>query len=223
MGSSLAFVSNVKTVAGWIVPLVAALLIVSFGYSVLFSVALFFVFMSLVPVFPLQKEKTNFKFSLKSIAEFTRKNKHFILPEILDNLGHDAGVVWMLFIFTVGLTVLDLGYFGVMSGTIGMIVTYVTGFLIDKWDKQKVIRLGAVLVTLAWIASYGIAVYSPTPVMLFIVTVFRGFAIGIFAISYGEVLFNRARNDDAQFIVLREIPTIFERLIVFTVSLIFKQ
>jgi len=221
MGSSLAFMFNIGSAVGLVIPLIAALIIVSYGYSALFAVALFFILISLIPVLPLRKEKTHFQFSFKSIVDVARRNKHFILPEILDNLGQDAGVLWTLFIYTAGLTVLDLGYLGVITGIIGMIVTYITGFLIDKWYKQKVIRFGAIFTTFTWIASYLIAIYLPTPAMLYIVTTLRGFAIGIFSMSYGAVMFNRARNDDAQFIVLREIPTIFGRVMVFTISLIF--
>jgi MFS family permease len=221
MGSSLAFMSNIGSAVGLVIPLVAALIIVSYGYSVLFAVALFFILISLVPVLVLRKERTHFQFSFKSMIDIARKNRHFILPEIFDNLGQDAGVIWALFIFTAGLTVLDLGYLGVMGGIVGIVVTYITGFLIDKWHKQKVIRFGAIFTTLTWIGSYLIAIYLPTPVMLYVVTVLRGFAIGIFAMSYGAVMFNRARSDDAQFIVLREIPTILGRVVVFTASLIF--
>ena len=220
MGSSLAFMSNIGSAVGLVIPFVAALIIVTYGYSALFAIALFFILISLIPVLPLRKEMTHFEFSFKSIIDVARKNRHFILPEILDNLGQDAGVVWALFIFTAGLTVLDLGYLGVISGIVGIVVTYITGFLIDKWHKHKVIRFGAIFTTITWVASYLIAIYLPTQAMLYIVTALRGFAIGIFAMSYGAVMFNRARSEDAQFIVLREIPTILGRVIVFTASLI---
>lgn len=221
MGSSLAFMSNIGSAVGLVIPFVAVLIIVSYGYSALFAIALFFILISLIPVLPLRKEKAHFEFSFNSIVNAAYKNRHFILPEVLDNLGQDAGVIWKLFIFTAGLTVLDLGYLGVIGGIVGMIVTFITGFLIDKWHKQKVIRLGAIFTTITWAASYLIAIYLPTPAMLYIVTALRGFAIGIFAMSYGAVMFNRARSDDAQFIVLREIPTILGRVIVFTATLIF--
>jgi hypothetical protein len=220
IGSSLALMSNVGSIVGIGIPLIAALIITHYGYPVLFFLALFFILISLIPVIPLSHEKTHFEFSRKAIAEIVRKNRNFILPEILDNLGQDAGVIWFLFIFTTGLTILDIGFLGVISSVVGIVVTHLTGHLIDNWNNQKVIRFGAVATTITWVASYFVAVYVPTPIMLYIATVLRGFAIGIFAMSYGSVMFNKARDADAQFLVLREVPTIFGRIVVFAAAII---
>lgn len=221
MGSSLALISNISSIVGIGIPLLSVFLIINFGYNFMFSVALLFIIISLIPVIPLSHEKTDFKFNRQSIKEIVRKNKHFILPEILDNLTQDAGVVWLLFIFITGLTILDIGILGVIGSIIGIVITHITGKLIDKWNKHTVIRIGAVATTLSWLASYFIAVYFPTPLMLYVITVIRGFSIGVFAMSYGAVMFNRARINDAQFLVLREIPTVFGRLIVFGISIFF--
>jgi MFS family permease len=172
-------------------------------------------------VIALTSEKTNFNFNRQSVMAIIKDNKHFILPEIFDNLGQDAGTIWSLFIFVTGLTILDLGLLGVISGIIGIVVTHFTGYLIDRWDKHKVIRFGAIFTTLSWLASYLIAIYYPTPSMLYLITALRGFAIGVFAMSYGAVMMNRARNHDSQFLVLREVPTILGRLIIFSLAILF--
>lgn len=201
-------------------PGVVALLIVSYGYGVLFALALFFILISIIPVLPLRHEQTDFHFSWSEVKNITKRHKQFILSEILDNLGQDAQVIWTLFVFITGLTVLDIGVLGIITGLVGMAVTFVTGRLIDKWDKKKVMRLGAIVATIMWIISYIIAIYQPTPLMLYIVTALRGFAVGIFATSYGAIMFNRARSDDAQFLVLREVPTILGRVLLFVITLI---
>lgn len=220
MGSSLAKLSNISTIVGLFIPFIAALIILNIGYPALFIIAFIFILVSLIPVIPLTHEKTNFIFDRKSIVDIVKNNKHFILPEIFDNLGQDAGIVWSLFIFIAGLTILDLGMLGVLSGLIGIVVTHFTGHLIDKWDKIKVIRFGAIITTLTWLASYFIAVYYPTPFMLYLITALRGFAIGVFAMSYGAVMMNRARGLDAQFLVLREVPTILGRLTIFLLAIL---
>ncbi len=220
IGSSLALISNIGSIVGMAIPLIAALVITKFGYNILFALSLLFIIISIIPVIPLSHEKTNFEFKRKSVSDIVRNNKHFILPEIFDNLGQDAGIIWLLFIFITGLTVLDLGILGVISSIVGILVTHLTGHLIDKWHTNKVIRFGAILTTLTWTASYFIAIYSPTPLMLYIITTLRGLSIGIFSMSYISVMFNRARNYDAQFIVLREIPTILGRILVFSLSII---
>jgi MFS family permease len=221
IGSSLALMSNVASAAGIVVPGIAAFLIIYFGYNTLFAIALFFILISIIPVLSLRHEKTTFRFNLTEIRKIVRENKHFILPEILDNLGQDAQVIWTLFLFITSFTVLDIGALGVIAGLVGMIVTHITGKLIDKWNKKALMRFGAIATTLMWLLSYLVALFSPTPILLYTVTVLRGFSLGIFASAYGAIMFNRARKTDSQFLVLREIPTIFGRVVVFVSSLIF--
>ena len=221
LGSSLAFASNVGTAFGLFVPIIAALIIVAYGYNFLFILAFVFILISIIPVLSLRHEKTSFHFSLEHIKKVVKENKKFIIPEILDNLGQDAQVIWTLFLVITALTVLDIGVLGVISGFVGMIVTHINGKLIDKTDKKTVVRFGAVSTTIMWTLSYFVAVYMPTPAILYIVTALRGFALGIFASAYGVIMFNRARSSDAQFIVLREIPTVFGRVVVFAITLIF--
>ncbi len=221
MGSSLAKLSNISSLVGLFIPFIAALIIMNIGYPALFVIAFIFILISLIPVIALTSEKTNFNFNRISVMAIIKDNKHFILPEIFDNLGQDAGIIWSLFIFVTGLTILDLGLLGVISGVVGIVVTHFTGYLIDKWDKHKVIRFGAIFTTLSWLASYLIAIYYPTPSMLYLITALRGFAIGVFAMSYGAVMMNRARNHDSQFLVLREVPTILGRLIIFSLAILF--
>jgi len=221
LGASLAMVSNIGSAVGLFVPLIAAFIIITFGYNLLFVFAFFFILISIIPVLPLRHEKASFRFDWLYIKQIVKENKHFIVPEILDNLGQDAQVIWTLFLIVTSLTVFDIGVLGVISGLVGMTVTHITGSLIDKTDKKIVVRFGAIATTIMWTISYLIAVYMPNPVALYFVTTLRGFALGIFASAYGVMMFNRARNSDAQFIVLREIPTVFGRVVVFTITLIF--
>src|SRR3989344_2792153 len=109
MGSSLAFMSNVGSAVGIVVPGIAALLIVAYGYNILFAIALAFILISIIPVLPLRHAQTDSQFNFSEIRSIIRKNKQFILPEILDNLGQDAQVLWTLFLFITSFTVLDIG------------------------------------------------------------------------------------------------------------------
>lgn len=219
IGTSLAFMSNVSTAAGILVPGAAALLIVYVGYYALFAVAFVFIVLSVFPVISLSSEKTDFRFSWQAIREMIQANRQFILPEIIDNFGEDAQVVWSLFIFVAGLTILDIGALGVISSLIGMVVTYVVGEAIDHGSKKRLLRIAAVATTFFWVLSYVVAIGAPTPGFLYAVTILRGFALGTFVSVYSAILLNRARPSDAQFLVLREIPTILGRIILFIVAI----
>lgn len=221
IGASIAFMQNVSQLVGIAIPGIAALLIVSYGYGVLYVLAGTFILLSLLPVLSLKNESVAFEFKISAMKTTARSNRHFILPEILDNLGQDAQVIWSLFLFITALTILDIGALGVLVGVAGMAVTYVTGQLIDRWKVRSLMRAGAVATTLLWILSYVVAVYFPTQLMLYLVTIARGFALGVFASAYGAIMLNRARSTDIQFLLLREIPTIFGRVFLFVATLVF--
>lgn len=219
IGSSFAYITNASTAASLVVPGLAALLIVYVGYYVLFIVAFLFIFASILPMLSLRNEKTDFQFTWRATRDIVRANRQFIIPEIVDNLSEDAQVVWVLFVFVAGFTVLDVGMLGIIASVSGMFVTYIVGRLIDHWDKKKLMRIAAVATTLLWIASYVVAVFAPTPAMLYLVTTVRGFVLGVFVSVYSSILFNRARPADAQFLVLREIPVILGRVILFVCAI----
>lgn len=177
MGSSLALMSNVSSVFGIITPLISAFIIINFGYNLLFVLALMFVMFSILPILSFSNEKTAFHFKLSRIKEIVSKNKHFIIPEILDNLGQDAQVVWSLFLVITALSVLDIGVLGVVSSLIGIIITHITGKFIDQSDKKKIVRFGAVATTITWLLSYLIVIYSPTPLLLYVIMMVLGFSL----------------------------------------------
>lgn len=220
-GSSLALMKNIKSIVGIFIPAIAAFLIVSFGFNTLFIVALTCIICSIIPVLSMTEEKTYVNFSLGELSEIARKNKRFIIPEILDNVTGDAPVIWSLFIFITALTIIDLGILGVIAGLTGIVITYTTGKLIDNWSNKHIVRFGAGVTALTWFLSYIIAIYIPTPAFLYIITILRGFALGIFVSGYETLIINRIRGyKDAHMIVLREIPTVIGRAILFVLTLI---
>ena len=164
IGASLAFMQNASSFVGIIIPGIAAMLIVSYGYGLLYGLAAIFILLSLLPVLSLQQEAVSFQFNFSKIKEIILDNKHFVLPEIFDNLGQDAQVIWSLFIFITALSILDMGALGVLIGVISMMVTHLTGQLIDRWSVKSLMRVGAVATTLLWLCPYVVSGTSHTQI-----------------------------------------------------------
>ena len=85
IGSSLAFMSNVGSAVGIIVPGIAALLIVVYGYNILFAIAFIFILVSIIPVLPLRHEKTNFQFNLSEIRSIVPNDTACLTPPIQES------------------------------------------------------------------------------------------------------------------------------------------
>lgn len=221
MSSALATISNAGKIVGMFTPLISALVITGLGYDFLFVASLLLSALAIIPVLRFIAMKTDFSFTNESFIKIYQENKAFVVPEILDNLAEDAIPVLAIFLFMAGLTVLDIGYLGVITGIAGIIASQLFAHLSDRVNRKGMFRFAAWLLTVSWVAVFLVLAFVATPVWLYIVSTIAGFATGLFANSYGSYMFNRARKYDAQFLVLREIPTITGRAILFVLALTF--
>ena len=56
--------------------------------------------------------------------------------------------------------------------------------------------------------------------MFYLATIFATLSLKVFLVPYSSLMYNQARKDDAQFIVLREIPTVLGRIILFSIAIL---
>lgn len=204
-------------------PLIGAIITSYFGFNALFVIAMALVVLAVIPVLPLHSEKTHFEFSIKRIKEIFKENKDFFLPEVIDNLAEDAGVIWSIFIYLKLASLLQIGIVGTISAVTAILFTLTIGNLTDKWNKHFLIKIGATLITLMWVINFAIGQYVPNKWLFYIATIGMTLSLKTFSIPYGSLMFNRARKDDAQFIVLREVPTILGRLILFALTALLSE
>lgn len=219
MGTSLALLQNVTTMVSMFVPLVAAVTIVVTGYDTLFILAVLLVGASLVPIMSLREGLTEFDFSVAKIKEVYQTQRVFFIPEMITSIIKDGSVVWQLFIFVTALTVLDIGVLGTLVSIAGVIVTFILGKLTDAAYRERTLRIGALFSVAVWALSYAVGAHVPNPALLYGATVLQGFAVSVFGVAYGSYIFNRARSDDVHRIALREVPTVFGRVVLFVVTL----
>lgn len=222
-GTALGKLTAVSKIFGVITPVLSALIVVTYGFPALFLVGAFLMMLMMIPILPLSSEKTDFKFSWERTKEIYAKNKKYLVPELIDNLAEDAGVIWTIFIYLNLLSVLDIGLLGTAISLTGVLFVLTLGKINDTWDRKKLLRIGALLVTLTWVFNFIVGAYFPNALMFYIATVLMSFTLKIFLYPYGSFLYARARKDDVQFIVLREIPTVFGRLILFALAILFSE
>lgn len=201
-------------------PLIGAFIAIHFGFLTLFSFAMFLLLFTFLPVISLRSEKTNFIFSWIKILEIFRKNKQYFIPEVIDNIAEDAGVVLLIFIYLKLISTLQVGIIGTITSSAALLFTFIIGKLTDKWDKHKLLKIGAVLVSLGWFINFAVGKFSPHQWPFYIAVVFSTLALRVFLVPYGSLLYNQARKDDAQFLILREVPVILGRIILYGTALL---
>jgi MFS family permease len=201
-------------------PLIGAFIAIHYGFNILFSFAMFLLFFTFLPILSLKSEKTNFIFSKEKFKEIWQKNKQYFVPEIVDNLAEDAMALWIIFIFLQLASTLEVGIIGTITSVASLFFTLTIGKLTDKWDKHKLIKIGAFLVSIVWFINFTIGEFFPNQYLFYIATIFATLSLKVFIVPYSSLMYNQARKDDAQFLVLREIPTVLGRLILFFIAIL---
>jgi len=221
MGTSMGKFLVVPKALSMIGPLVGAFIAVRYGFDSLFLFAMFLLFFTFLPIVSLRSEKTHFVFSIERFREIWRKNKQYFVPEIIDNLAEDAMALWTIFIFLQLASTLEVGMIGTITAVASLFFTLTLGKLTDKWDKHRLIRIGAFFVSLVWFINFTIGEFFPHPYLFYIATIFATLSLKVFLVPYSTLMYNQARKDDAQFLVLREVPTVLGRLILFSLAIVF--
>ena len=220
MGKSMSKFFVIPKALSMLSPIIGAFIAVKFGFMWLFVIAMILLLFTFVPVLPLRSEKTNFIFSWESVREIYRRNKKFFIPEIIDNLAEDTMALWSIFIYLQLASTLQVGIIGTITSVASLFFTLTIGKLTDNWNKHKLIRIGAVLVSVVWFINFTIGEFFPNQWLFYLATIFATLSLKVFLVPYSSLMYNQARKDDAQFIVLREIPTVLGRIILFSIAIL---
>jgi hypothetical protein len=220
MGNSMSKFFVIPKALSMAAPVIGALIAIRYGFNILFAGAMFLLFFTFLPIWSLKSEKTNFIFSKERFREIWRKNKQYFVPEIIDNLAEDTMVLWTIFIYIQLASILEVGIIGTITAIASLFFTLTLGKLTDQWNKHKLIKIGALLVSLVWFINFAIGEFFPTQYLFYMATIFATLALKVFLVPYSSLMYNQARKDDAQFLVLREIPTVLGRLVLFSIAIL---
>lgn len=224
MGGSLSKFFAYPKVFSMLSPLVGGFIALYLGFPTLFIFAISIVFVAFIPLLPLRSEKTHFILSWSTAKETYKRQKKYFIPEVIDNFTEDAGIIWSLFIYLQLISITQVGIVSALASFAGIFFTLTLGRLTDTWNKHKLLKIGAISVTLIWIGAFFIGTYIPIAWLFYMATVIMALSMKVFLVPYQSMLFNSARRDDAQFIVLREVPTVLGRLILYaTTILLYKK
>lgn len=202
--------------AGLFAPLIGGFVAVSLGFPALFVFAFLANIGAIGFLRSLSHEKTNFQFSFKRFKEIWHRNKTYFASEFFDNITEETvGIIFPIVAYFSLLKITDIGVIGTLVSLGMMLFTLFIGRFADRYDKKKMLRLGAALLIGTWFLAF----WTQSTLGFFAVSLLLGFFLRFFLVPYNALLYANAKIDDAQFLVLRELPVTSARIAVFILAI----
>lgn len=211
MGSNLSKFFALPKLFGIIGPLIGAFLIPFIGFWPVFIITAIGVITSFFPLAQLgDKEITislNFSKAIKRIA----RNKTIFIFEFFDNIIEESEWFWSIYVFIIIGSLVTPGIVGSLQAIGGSLFTLLLGKYANKHNK-KLIPVVALLILLITF----IRIFIKQPISAYFITVSASFLLSLFLVVYFSTIYKTVKNDnEEEFMVLREIPTVLGRMVVF--------
>lgn len=215
MAKDFSLLFALPTIFGLVGPLAGAILVVSVGFWATFVVAFLGLLVSAIPLTELQDDdRVDMKLS-GSLKLFWRKKFLFFL-EGFDNIVEESEWLWGIVVFLLIGSLATPGIVGSLEALGGALFTIFVGRYVNK-QKSTIVILSASMFLLALV--WGARFFIETPLPAYLITVASSFVMTLFLVSYFAMIYRKVKGDqDAEFIILREIPTVLGRMVVFGIA-----
>lgn len=205
------------TIFGLVGPLLGAILVVSLGFWATFVVAFLGLLLSSLPLRALENdERIDLRFS--EMLPMFRRRKFLFFLEGFDNIVEESEWLWGIIVYLLIGSLATPGIVGSLESLGGALFTILIGRYVNKQKSTLAILFVSIaLLVLVWCARFFIA----TPLPAYLITIASSFVMTLFLVSYFAVIYRKVKGDqDAEFIILREIPTVLGRMVVFGMAIL---
>jgi MFS family permease len=139
MGKSLGGLGFLQNFSSMITPALGGLIIVFFGYNVLFFSGIFLLLISLIGVFQLELSREKDEVNINEYLEWMREKsfKRLAVSQSGKYFYDMSIVLWPLYVFLLLGDVEKVGYVYSFSIFLAMLVSLLAGFILDKKRKTK--------------------------------------------------------------------------------------
>jgi MFS family permease len=199
-------------------PLLAAAIVVSFGFVPMFVIASVVLLLSYTPLRAIHDDMVSLEIRLDNVFVKLWRRKRLFFMEMFDNIVEESEWFWGIFAFLIIGTLDAPGYIAAAAAIGSALFARFVGKRIDKGSASKYVMIASV----GLIGLWGMRFFVDSPGTAYAVTAAASFMMAMFLISYFALILKVVKGDDEdEFIVLREIPTVVGRLIVFGAILLF--
>lgn len=211
MGSDLGAFFALPKVFGIAGPLISAALIPFVGFWPMFVVAGIGLVVAYLPLVGVGKNGVSVDFRFSQAWEKIRKRKLLFALEGFDNIIEESEWFWGIFAFLMIGSLSAPGIIGGLESLGGAIFALLVGKYANE-HAGKLIPIASVGLAALWVARF----FIETPLPAYLISVVSSFAMTLFLVSYFSMIYRNIKNDDEEtFLILREIPTVLGRMVVF--------
>lgn len=218
MGSDVANFFALPKVFGILGPLVSAALIPLIGFWPVFTIVIVGLILSYLPLRGIRTSEITQSFDFRPLRAWSklRERKLLFLLEGFDNIVEESEWFWGIFVFLIIGALEAPGIMGSLEALGGAAFTVIVGKYANKSSKILIPIASAGLV-ITWV----VRVFIENALPAYIITLVASFVMTLFLISYFSMIYRTVKNrQEEEFLLLREIPTVLGRMVVFGTILI---
>ena len=206
-GYQISVIKDVMIIFNIFIPILASLLIIKFGFDIIFILSMVLHAISIIPLLKIDDIKLDYSFkyfeSFKRI--FSKEFRHDSFLFFLEGAeGVSSVILWPVAMFLILKG--DFAKLGFLTALViaGTIITNIlVGKMSDKKDKRKIIRFGAIFYSFGWILK----MFSFNGIQIFLSSLYHNFADSIMRVPYDNYWYEEDSKKGEfidEYITLRE-------------------
>lgn len=193
-------------------PLLSAALIPFVGFWPIFILASVGVVLSYFPLVGIQTSDIKVTFRLKQMWMALKERGHLFVLEGFDNVLEESEWFWGIYVYLLIGSLATPGIVGSLEAIGGALFIFFVGKHANK-HAHKMILMGAALFVMISIFR----IYIEVPVWAYVATLAGSFAMTFFFVPYTATIYRAVKHkNEEEFIILREIPTVLGRVVMFS-------
>lgn len=211
MGSDLANFFALPKIFAIVGPLIGAGLVYFVGFWPTFVIAMLGVVLSYLPIAAIRTSEIQVTFHFRKAWSGLKKRRALFFLEGLDNIIEESEWFWGIYVFLLIGSLAVPGIVGSLETIGAALLTFLVGKYANRSDKKVVCwsACGLSLISL-------IRIFVQDQFTVYALSVLASFAMTAFLVSYFSTIYRSVKgNDEEEFIILREIPTVLGRMVVF--------
>lgn len=193
--------------AGLIGPMIGGVILTVTSFNLLFSIVSLLLIGSAVPLFFTKDVKRKYKFSWNFMKAGSIRDLCSFIG--VGSLLIVEGVFWPIFIFSILGLYVAMGSLYSLLGVVSLLVTYVTGKLVDVFDKRKLVKVFSFSNSIVWIVN----IFIKTKLELISVSTIMSITSIAMNIPYTAIMYNKC-GKNVEYLVFREFGLCIGRVIV---------
>jgi len=196
-------------------PLFGALLLYVVGFWFVFVLSIIGLIASYFVIFNIGDGNILVKVNCKNIFGKIKNRKLLFFLEIFDNVLEESEWFWIIFVYILLDSISAPGVVGGVVAVGGALFTLIAG----KYSNKHSYAI-TFMASFGIIVTWGLRFFLKSPLFVYLVSIAASFIMTAFLVSYFSVIYKDVKNNkEEEFLIIREIPTVLGRMIVFGVIL----